>query len=92
MCDLRETPHPKPRASVRRLRRRAGLLISQLGSALRSGSSSGATGLLGLVPAVFVVALALALMLWALPRQDSDAQSTWQAPSLPLHLTSMTEH
>jgi hypothetical protein len=43
------------------------------------------------VPAVLVVALALALMLWALPGQDIDAQATLQTPSLSSHLTSMAE-
>ncbi len=77
MNDSRKASSVKPRSSVRRLWRFAGL--SDHGS-------------VGLVPAVLIVALALALMLWALPGQDIDAQSTLQAPTLSSHLISMANH
>lgn len=75
-------PQSEPPGGNRRRRRLARVLLR--GTALRAGS-------VGLMPAVLIVALALATMLWVVPSQDAGAQSALQAVEPPSWLTSVMD-
>ena len=75
-------PQSEPSGRDRRRRRLAKMLLR--GTALRAGS-------VGLMPAVLIVALALATMLWVVPPQDAGAQSALQAVEPPSWLTSVMD-
>ncbi|WP_462322487.1 hypothetical protein [Halochromatium sp.] len=91
MCNSRRASYPGLRASAESLRTLAGAQVCKLRAALRSVSSLADKGSVGLVPAVLGVALALALMLWALPEKNAGAQSALQSPLQPSRLTAVAE-
>lgn len=75
---------PQSESSGRNRHRRRLARVLLRGTALRAGS-------VGLMPAVLIVALALATMLWVVPPQDAGAQSALQAVEPPSWLTSVMD-
>lgn len=73
----RQGTRPLARAALRRswLRR-----SKRLFKVLAKGSKAGDSSAAGFAPGIIVVALMLALMLWALPREETEAQSAFHAP------------
>lgn len=85
MIDAKQAKQPLPRAS----RCCAWLPHSKrLTDGLARRSKAGGSRATGFELSIIVVALMLALMLWALPRADTEAQSALHAPVTADHSSS----
>lgn len=86
MTDPRQGPQPLARASLYRAwLRRSKRLTTALAQGLVQPSNTKRSSSAGFAPGIIVVALMLALMLWALPSEDTKAQ-------LALHASVTADH